>query len=110
MQASRRFLTDEQWTVLASLLPSPKRYADGRDRPIGHDDRAVMEARCGFCTPVWHGLTPTLPATPVQQLLSYYFPSVAGKNRAFKNCCRFLVLGISSSNQDRSPHNVAAYP
>lgn len=41
--ASRQFLTDEQWAVLSSLIPPPKRRADGRGRPVEHDDRAVMD-------------------------------------------------------------------
>lgn len=41
--ASRQFLTDEQWAVLFPLIPPPKRRADGRGRPIEHDDRAVMD-------------------------------------------------------------------
>lgn len=41
--ASRKRLTDEQWAVLAPLIPPPVRRADGRGRPIEHDDRAVMD-------------------------------------------------------------------
>jgi transposase len=41
--SSRQFLTDEQWAVLAPLIPPPKRRIDGRGRPIEHDDRAVMD-------------------------------------------------------------------
>jgi len=41
--ASRKFLTDEQWAVLSPLIPLPTRRADGRDRPVEHDDRAVMD-------------------------------------------------------------------
>lgn len=41
--SSRQFLTDEQWAVLAPLIPAPKRRIDGRGRPIEHDDRAVMD-------------------------------------------------------------------
>jgi transposase len=40
--ANRHFLTDEQWAFLAFLMPLPKRRADGRDRPVEHDDRATM--------------------------------------------------------------------
>jgi transposase len=41
--AIRRFLTDEQWAVLAPLIPLMTRRADGRGRPVEHDDRAVMD-------------------------------------------------------------------
>ena len=41
--ANRKRLTDEQWAVLMPLSPSPIRRADGRGRPIEHDDRAVMD-------------------------------------------------------------------
>jgi transposase len=41
--ASRQFLTDEQWEILAPLIPPSKRRTDGRGRPIEHDDRAVMD-------------------------------------------------------------------
>jgi transposase len=41
--ASRKRLTDEQWAVIAPLIPPPVRRADGRGRPIEHDDRAVMD-------------------------------------------------------------------
>lgn len=41
--ASRKRLTDEQWAVLAPLIPVPVRRADGRGRPIAHDDRTVMD-------------------------------------------------------------------
>jgi transposase len=41
--ASRQFLTDEQWVVLSPLIPPPKRRADGRGRPVEHDDRAVLD-------------------------------------------------------------------
>lgn len=40
--ASRKRLTDEKWAVLALLIPPPMRRADGRGRPIEHDNRAVM--------------------------------------------------------------------
>jgi transposase len=39
----REELTDEQWAVLAPLIPPPARRADGRGRPVEHDDRAVMD-------------------------------------------------------------------
>jgi len=41
--ASKKRLTDEQWAVLMPLIPPPRRRADGRGRPIEHDDRAVMD-------------------------------------------------------------------
>jgi transposase len=41
--ASRQFLTDEQWAILSPLIPPPKLRADGRGRPVEHDDRAVMD-------------------------------------------------------------------
>ncbi|TCS37946.1 transposase [Paucimonas lemoignei] len=41
--ASGKFLTDEQWAVLSPLIPPPARRADGRGRPVEHDDRAVMD-------------------------------------------------------------------
>ncbi|MDQ9172284.1 transposase, partial [Oxalobacteraceae bacterium R-40] len=41
--ANRKRLTDEQWAVLMPLIPPPARRADGRGRPIEHDDRAVMD-------------------------------------------------------------------
>jgi transposase len=40
--ASRQYLTNEQWALLAPLIPEPVRRADGRGRPVEHDDRAVM--------------------------------------------------------------------
>ena len=40
--ARRQFLTDEQWGVLSPLIPLPKRRADGRGRPVEHDDRSVL--------------------------------------------------------------------
>jgi transposase len=41
--ASRKFLTDEQWAVLSPLIPPPKQRADGRGRPVEHNDRAVLD-------------------------------------------------------------------
>ena len=41
--ASRKRLTDEQWAVLAPLIPPPVRRADGRGRPIEHNDRDAMD-------------------------------------------------------------------
>jgi transposase len=41
--ASRKRLIDEQWAVLAPLIPAPQRRGDGRGGPIEHDDRAVMD-------------------------------------------------------------------
>jgi transposase len=41
--ASRQCLTDEQWSILAPLIPPLTRRADGRGRPVEHDDRAVMD-------------------------------------------------------------------
>ncbi len=40
--------TDEQWTIIEPLIPSPPHRADGRGRPIEHDDRAVLNGmdRC----------------------------------------------------------------
>jgi transposase len=40
--ARREALTDAQWARLAPLLPAQKRRADGRGRPLTHDDRAVL--------------------------------------------------------------------
>jgi transposase len=40
--ARREELTDAQWAILAPLIPAPTRRADGRGRPIKHDDRAVL--------------------------------------------------------------------
>lgn len=40
--ANRKFLTDEQWAALAPFIPPPTRRADGRGRPVEHEDRAVM--------------------------------------------------------------------
>jgi transposase len=40
--ARREELTDEQWAVLAPLIPPPVRRSDGRGRPVTHDDRAVF--------------------------------------------------------------------
>jgi putative transposase of IS4/5 family DUF4096 len=41
-------LTDEQWAIIEPLIPSPPHRADGRGRPIEHDDRAVLNGmdRC----------------------------------------------------------------
>lgn len=41
--ASRQFLTDEQWAILAPLIAPPVRRSDGRGRPIEHNDRSVMD-------------------------------------------------------------------
>lgn len=41
--AGGKRLTDEQWAVLAPLLPPLGRRADGRGRPTEHDNRAVMD-------------------------------------------------------------------
>lgn len=41
--ANRQFLTDEQWALLSPSIPPPKRFPDGRGRPVEHDDRAVMD-------------------------------------------------------------------
>jgi transposase len=38
----REELTDEQWAIIEPLMPPPPRRADGRGRPIEHDDRAVL--------------------------------------------------------------------
>lgn len=35
-------LTDEQWAILAPLIPEPERRADGKGRPPVHDNRSVM--------------------------------------------------------------------
>jgi transposase len=40
--ARREELTDEQWAILAPFIPVQKRRADGRGRPIKHDNRAVL--------------------------------------------------------------------
>jgi transposase len=62
--ASRKYLTDEQWAVLAPLIPPPKRRSDGRGRPVEHDDRAVMNGvlwilRTGAC---WADLPDEYPS------------------------------------------------
>ncbi|MFC7518091.1 transposase [Herbaspirillum sp. GCM10030257] len=41
--ASQQFLTDEQWGILAPLIPSPVRRADRLERPVEHNDRSVMD-------------------------------------------------------------------
>jgi transposase len=41
--ASRQFRTNGQWAVLSPLITSPKQQADGRGRPVQHDDRAVLD-------------------------------------------------------------------
>ncbi len=38
----REELTDEQWAIIEPLIPPSLRRADGRGRPIKHDDRAVL--------------------------------------------------------------------
>ena len=38
----REELTDEQWLILAPLLPKPLPRSDGRGRPVVHSDRAVL--------------------------------------------------------------------
>ncbi len=38
----REQLTDEQWAIIAPLIPPPLRWPNGRDRPIKHNDRAVL--------------------------------------------------------------------
>jgi transposase len=38
----REELTDEQWEILAPLIPEPVRRAEGRGRPVKHDNRAVL--------------------------------------------------------------------
>jgi transposase len=40
--ARREELTDEQWAMLAPLIPVQPRRADGRGRSLKHDDRAVL--------------------------------------------------------------------
>jgi transposase len=40
--ARREELTDEQWALLAPLIPVQPRRADGRGRPLTHEDRAVL--------------------------------------------------------------------
>jgi transposase len=40
--ARREELTDAQWALLAPLIPVQPRRADGRGRPLKHDDRAVL--------------------------------------------------------------------
>jgi transposase len=40
--ARREELTDEQWAILAPLIPVQQRRADGRGRPLKHNDRAVL--------------------------------------------------------------------
>jgi transposase len=38
----REELTDEQWAIIEPMMPPLRRRADGRGRPIKHDDRAVL--------------------------------------------------------------------
>ena len=40
--AKRDELTDEQWAILEPLIPDPEIRADGKGRPLVHDNRAVM--------------------------------------------------------------------
>lgn len=40
--AKKDDLTDEQWAILGPLIPEERRRADGRGRPIVHDNRSVM--------------------------------------------------------------------
>lgn len=40
--ARREELTDEQWAILAPLIPLTRRRPDGRGRPEVHSDRAVL--------------------------------------------------------------------
>lgn len=40
--ARREELIDEQWVILAPLIPETRRRADGRGRPQQHDNRAVL--------------------------------------------------------------------
>jgi transposase len=40
--ARKEDLTDEQWAIIAPLLPKMEVRTDGRGRPRVHDDRAVM--------------------------------------------------------------------
>ena len=39
----RAELTNEQWALLAPLIPVQKRRADGHGRPLKPDDRAVLK-------------------------------------------------------------------
>jgi hypothetical protein len=52
--ARREELTDEQWMLLAPLIPATTRRSDGRGRPEVHSDRAVERystESCGCCVP-----------------------------------------------------------
>jgi transposase len=40
--SKREELTDEQWAIIEPLIPPPPHRADGRGRPIEHDDRGVV--------------------------------------------------------------------
>lgn len=40
--AKKEELTDEQWAILAPLIPETVRRADGRGRPQRHDNRAAL--------------------------------------------------------------------
>jgi transposase len=40
--ARREELTDEQWAILAPLIPATQTRSDGRGRPQVHSDRAVL--------------------------------------------------------------------
>lgn len=40
--AEKDELTDEQWAILAPLIPKQARRADGGGRPTVHDNRSMM--------------------------------------------------------------------
>jgi transposase len=42
IMSRREALTDEQWAIIAPLIPPSLRRADGRGRSTQHDDRAVL--------------------------------------------------------------------
>ena len=60
----REELTDEHWAIIEPLIPPPLPRADGRGRPIQHDDRAVL-----------HGALWVLRTGAAWEELSERFPS-----------------------------------
>ena len=73
-------LKDEQWTVLAPLIPKPRRRADGRGRPW-RDDREVL-----------NGILWVLRTGAPWQDVPNRYPSPATCHRRFQQWVRTGVL------------------
>jgi transposase len=87
-------LKDEQWTVLAPLIPKPRRRADGRGRPW-RDDREVL-----------NGILWVLRTGAPWQDVPDRYPSPATCHRRFQQWVRTgvfrkILLALAEDLRDR---------